>query len=226
MKRLFIILILIIFHQELFSQQDYSGVYGEKIPLSQDDRNRFENLSPNTDDFGYETKFILKKVNGNKYKFWLYVCKGFPSYNSGQIDGFVFFEGVSAKFLFTDSVWGGCRLMFIYKGNSVSVEHDYEYGGCGFGANITAQGKYPLKSKVVKTSDIKSIFQYEVEEVVIKNPKVFIYKTSTDQQPTRQYFIKGDTILNITEEGDRIYTEYISKNGKLVSGWINKSDLQ
>lgn len=226
MKRLVILVILFLFHQQLFSQQDYSGVYGEKIPLSKEDRNKYTGLTPGEDDFGYDTKLILKKVSDNKYKFWLYVCKGFPSYNSGQIDGFVFFEGVSAKFFFTDSVWGGCKLMFVYKGNSVRVDHDYEFGGCGFGANVTAHGSYPLKRKLVKTIDIKYVFQYEVEEVIIKSSKAFIYRTATDQQPMKQYFIAGDKILNLTDVSDRIYTEYISKNGKFISGWINKSDLQ
>lgn len=226
MKRLVILVILFLFYQQLFSQQNYSGVYGEKKLLSQKDREGYKDLNPDKDDFGYETKLILKRVSDKKYKFWLYVCKGFPSYNSGQIDGFIFFEGDSAKFLLTDSVWGGCKLLFKVKSNSIFVDHDYEYGGCGFGANVIAQGNYPLKSKTVKTSDIKSTFQFEIEEVVIKSAKAFIYKTATDHQPTKHYFIAGDTILNLTDEGDRIYTEYISRNGKFISGWINKTDLQ
>ncbi len=224
MKHLFAFVFFSLFALYAFSQADFSGVYGKKEPLSKEMRDFFKDQKPEAGDFGYDLKLILKKTNGEKYKFWLYVNKGFPSYNSGQIDGFVEFKADSALFLLPDSIYGGCKLLFNYKRSFVFVNHDY--GSCGFGANVTAQGKYPFKNKVVKTSDIKSIFQYEVDEMIIKSSKAFIYKTATDQQPTKQYFIKGDTILNLAEEEGWIYTEYISARGKFISGWIKKTDIQ
>lgn len=226
MKCFVILMIVFLFHQKLFSQQDYSGVYGEKSTLSKELREVYKELNLGEEDFGYDAKLILKKVNGNKYKFWLYVCKGFPSYNSGQIDGFIHFKKDSSKLLFTDSVWGGCSLLFVYKRNSFIVEHDYVFGGCGFGANVTAQGVYPLKRKQVKTEDIEKVFQYEVEEATITTAKAYIYKNQTDINPSMQYFVKGDRILLLKDESDRFYTEFISTSGKFVYGWVNKTHLK
>ncbi|RXK62591.1 hypothetical protein ESA94_06220 [Lacibacter luteus] len=226
MKHLFVFIFVAFLISPAYSQTDFSGVYGKREPLSKEMREFFKEQKPVSDDFGYDLKLILKKVSGFRYKFWLYVNKGFPSYNSGQIDGFVEFKADSALYLLSDSIYGGCKLLFKNKESSFFVEHDYEYGGCGFGANVTAHGTYPLKSRLVKTNDIKSVYQFEVEELIIKNAKAFIYSTATEKQPTKQYFIKGDKILNITEQEDRIYTEYISANGKFISGWINKGDIQ
>lgn len=225
MKHLLVFVFVSFLISPAFSQTDFSGVYGKREPLSKEMRDFFKEQKPAADDYGYDVKLILIKANGAKYKFWLYVNKGFPSYNSGQIDGFVEFKADSALFLLHDSIYGGCKLLFKYNQRFVFVDHDYEYGGCGFGANVTAHGTYPLKSKFVKTSDIKSVYQFEVEELTIKSPKAYIYTTATDRQPTKQYFIKGDKILNITEEEGRIYTEYISANGKFISGWVNKTDF-
>lgn len=226
MKRLVIVVMSLLLHQQLFAQQDYSGVYGEKSPLSKELREVYKDLNPGKEDFGYETKLVLKKVSGNRYKFWLYVCKGFPSYNSGQIDGFVEFTNAKAAFRLGDNVVSRCKLDFTFYGKSVSVDHDYENGYCGFGANVTAQSVYPLKRKQVKTKDIAATFQYEVEEVAVAAARAYIYKNHTDTNPSSQYFVKGDRILLLNDESDRIYTEYISASGKFVYGWVNRADLQ
>lgn len=226
MKHLVVLVILFLFHQQLFSQQDYSGVYGEKSPLSKELREVYKEFNPSKDDFGYDAKLILKKVSGNRYKFWLYVCKGFPSYNSGQIDGFIEFDNMKAKFRLVDDIVGSCKLDFSFNNKSVVIDHDYENGYCGFGANVTAQGVYPLKRKQVKTKDIEETFQYDVEEAIIATTKAYIYKNQTDINPSMQYFVKGDRILLLKEESDRVYTEFISMSGKFVCGWVNKTDLK
>ncbi|QNA45628.1 hypothetical protein [Lacibacter sediminis] len=226
MKHLVIIVIPLLFQQQLFSQQDYSGVYGEKIPLSKEMREVYKELSPDKDDFGYDAKLILKKVSGNKYKFWLYVCKGFPSYNSGQIDGFIEFNSMKSKFRLVDDIVGSCKLDFSVNGKTILIDHDYENGYCGFGANVTAQGVYPLKRKQVRTEDIEETFQYDVEEVTIAKAKAYIYKNQNDMNPSMQYFVKGDRILLLKDEINRVYTEFISASGKFVFGWVNKTDLK
>lgn len=209
-----------------FSQADFSGVYGRREPLSKEMRDFFKELKPGADDFGYDLKLILKKVSGNKYKFWLYVCKGFPSYNSGQVDGFIEFNNTKARFRLFDDIVGSCKLDFSFNGKSVFIDHDYGNGYCGFGANVTAQGIYPLKRKQVKMEDIEETFQYDAEESRIATAKAYIYKNQTDTNPSTQYFIKGDRIPLLKDELDRVYTEFISMSGKFVYGWVKKTDLK
>ena len=65
------------------------------------------------EESGFHQELILLKLAPNRYKFWLYVIKGFPSYNSGQTEGIITIAGDSAVFHTTDSVLSfDCKLVF------------------------------------------------------------------------------------------------------------------
>ena len=42
----------------------------------------------------------------------------------------------------------------------------------------------------------------------------------------KQYFLKGDSLISVTENKNTFYTEFISPSGKFIYGWIKKSAVK
>jgi hypothetical protein len=223
--------LLVLFVCNTYAQVNFSGVYGDnskaKFTKEEFDYYRANDKSPDDDARKGINSLVLIKKNNNEYKFWLYADRGYPSYNSGHINGNVKFNGNKAIFNRYDSVFETrCKIIFEIKGNTITVDDKYG-NGCSFGANVTASGDYKrINKKLLTVNDIKSTYQYEVPDVVVTSAKAYIYTSPNESGVSKQYFIKGDTLANFDEEVAFIFTQHITKTGRYVEGWIRKADLK
>ncbi|MDB5252043.1 MAG: hypothetical protein JWP27_1212 [Flaviaesturariibacter sp.] len=212
------------------SQPDYSGHYGYRTnPLKKEDRQSWieAGRTPDKSDRGPIAVLNLLRLSAARYKFWLYVDRGYPGYNSGEIEGVLTIRGTVGFFTSRDTVLGtNCRMRFHFAQGSVEVADFWGEGSnCGFGANVTATGAYPrIDRKPVTTTDIQLFGQEEQKIVHVISKKAMVYG-SPSGKPTGAYFIKGDSILQLDEANGFVFTEYISAKGKYVEGWIRKEDL-
>jgi hypothetical protein len=94
-------------------------------------------------DRGNEAGCVLdvRELIGGRAHFALECSRGAPSYNSGYIEGFVSLRGSDATFV-TTAYGGRCELRFRFAGDAVTVAHEEEGGGCGFGYGVHADGAY------------------------------------------------------------------------------------
>lgn len=218
MKKLFLGTVLLIMQLFAFSQTNYSGGYGYAVIVSKDESGKgaFRNL-------------VLLKMEGNKYRFWLDINIGSPSYNSGETDGTVNFVNDTASF---DNTFEGatdpCMLKFKITGNIIHITNTSNSFNCGFGNGIYAEGDYlKLRNQpVLNNGWLKKEYQ-EASVVIITDNKAEIFQDENCLHPfiPAQYFKKGDALPKITETEKTFYTESIDSPGKLIYGWIKKTSI-
>lgn len=104
--------------------------------------------------YGYFGNIAVKPIAQDKIVLRLYVCKGAPSYNSGEVYDTLTIANNTAIYrdVETDTT---CRIIFRFFKRGVEVEEisaDYN-AGCGFGHAVIASGFYRRKSYTVPTEN-------------------------------------------------------------------------
>ena len=223
MKKIFIPVILSVMTLFTAAQQNISGTYGYKIKV-QGTPSKTEKIA------GPAGKLVLLKMEGNKYRFWLDVTVGAPSYNAGETDGTITFVNDTASF---DNTFEGasqsCILKFKITNNIIRINSQSSSYNCGFGNGVIADGNYTRKKTqpVINNAWLKKEY-HESPTMIITASKAEIFQDENclHSLPQKEYFVKGEKILNISETGKTIYTEFITPSGKFLYGWLKKTDLK
>jgi hypothetical protein len=222
MKRSLLLACCMIVCIQLFAQTNFTGVYGYSMKPSGNPPKTEANRGP-------EGKLILIKTEGNKYRFWLDVGLGWPSYNVGETDGTVSFANDTASFDNTfEGASNACYLNFKINNNTVHITSRAPSYNCGFGSGVTADGDYPrLKVQPPLNNDWLKKEYGQSPKALITADKAIVYTDEECHNPSPgMYFAKGDQVLMIADSDKSIYTEYIPSPGKFIYGWIKKSDLK
>jgi hypothetical protein len=222
MRKLFIPLVLLICFSGS-AQTNLTGAYGYSLPVEGDAPKDEKNNGP-------EGSLVLVRLDGNKYRFWLDVSKGWPSYNQGVTDGTITFKNDTASFdnSYEDADYP-CILKFKAKGNTININSMSTSFNCGFGNGVVADGDYARlkKQPIINNHWLKEqYFQAGSMQVTAKKAMIYQDENGTKAFAKPQYFIKGDKLLNIDEREKTVYTEYVTPSGKFVYGWLRKSDLK
>jgi len=219
MKKTFFVTISIF--TVLFSngQANYSGSYGYSFPPIGD--------AP-ANEKGASGMLVLLKMEGNKYRFWLDVTIGWPSYNIGETDGTVTFVNDTASFdnSFEDAA-APCILKFKIKGDILYINSQSTSFNCGFGNSVNADGEYTkLKIQPLLDNNWLRKEYSQSPTITIAAEKASVYEDENCTHPKKQYFVKGDKLLSIAETEKTVYVEYIPSPGKFVYGWIKKTMIK
>lgn len=223
MKKILLFFGVLAITASLQAQDPLSGVYGYSIKAPVD--------APVTEsDRGPSATLILVKMDNEKYRFWLDITKGWPSYAVGETDGTITFKNDTASFDNTfEDASGNCILKFKKNGNTISISSDRAAFNCGFGNGVVATGEYV---KLEKQPELNSAWlrkEYpNAPVVIVAVDKAEIYQDENALRsfPKKQYFSKGDRLFNITETETTIYTEFIQASGQFIYGWIRKSAIK
>jgi hypothetical protein len=223
MKKVFVGTGLLLFTLFVTAQTNYAGGYGYYF-------NPPANTGNDKDATGPKGTLVLLKMEGNKYRFWLDVTLGWPNYNVGETDGTVTFVNDTASFDNTfEDAEHPCILKFKITNNTININSMSSSFNCGFGNGVNADGDY-AKSKVqpVLNNDWLKKEYFQSPQFIITDNKAEIYQDENCLRPfsAKQYFVKGDILLSISETEKTVYTEYIAANGKFVYGWLKKSAIK
>lgn len=205
------------------AQKNLTGKYGY-----QESYKSLKERIPNAgkDESGYSQKLFLIRLHANQYRFWLYVIKGYPSYNSGEISGDITVQNNKALFSYTDSVVIGisCRLDFQFQEKRVVIKQGEE--NCGFGHGVSAAGEYPKISSSLTTQDLIGFGQQTRAKFSVTTVKAYLYSDEAGSKRKEQYFLRGDAVYAFDETKDMIFIEHITQTGKYVEGWLHRKELQ
>lgn len=223
MKRIVIAVMCSLLSLVAVAQQNISGTYSYKLKAT-GTPSKTEKIA------GPTGKLVLLKMEGNKYRFWLDVTVGAPSYNAGETDGTITFVNDTASF---DNTFEGasqsCILKFKITNNTIRINSQSSSYNCGFGNGVTADGNYTRKKTqpLINNAWLKKEY-HESPTMIITASKAEIFQDENCLHSLLQkkYFVKGEKILNISETGKTIYTEFISPSGKFLYGWLKKTDLK
>lgn len=210
----------------------FSGLsQGQPLPGLYSYTTRAEGNPPKGEELnGPSGVLSLLKMEGNKYRFWLDVTIGWPSYNQGQLDGIIVFKSDAASFKvnFEDDEHP-CLLNFKKKGNTISIDSKSTSYNCGFGYGVHADGNYARDKKQpvlnyawLQEQNSQSAY-FEVT-----TQKALLYQDENALRPVTagSYFAKGSRLLNIDETQNTVYTEFITPAGKFLYGWMKKKDVK
>jgi hypothetical protein len=227
MKNIFLFLLSFCFATVAKTQIDYTGNYGfqKKVMYDKDDETK-----PSKDEInqGSMGSLTLLKIDTDKYKFWLSCNRGWPSFNMGDIDGFIKLDSNKASFVNTleyTTSDSSCKLLFFFNAGYIKVEQNSADNDCGFGHAVYASGKYKKQNALkIKNAGLQRMY-YSIEKYSVSAEKIYLSAEANAGTMTKQYFIKGDIVIAIREKDGFIYTEFITPGGKLVYGWLNKLQL-
>ncbi len=214
----------VLFGTAALAQTDYSGSYGYSGKVPDGAPKEGKNTGPTG------SLVLLKMDNNNKYRFWLDINKGWPSYNNGATDGTLILVNDTASF---DNSYEGssrsCLLHFTVSKNKVSILSGATGFDCDFGHGVHADGEY-LRLKTQPLLDdawLKSQYT-QTPTAVITASKAELFQDDKGLVPfsPRRFFEKGNTVLSIAETEKTMYTEYIPSPGKFIYGWIKRTDLK
>jgi hypothetical protein len=224
MKRLIFVSILLTSTILVTAQANLSGAYGYSFPPQVNNHNNKEDV------VGPTGTLMLLKMDGNKYRFWLDVTIGAPSYNKGETDGTITIINDTASFDNTfEEAEKPCILKFKISGTTININSLSTSFNCGFGNGVNADGDYSrLKAQPVMDYAWlkKQYYQSPTIKVIAKKAEVFQDENGLRPFPKSQYFVKDDSLLNIAETDKTVYTEFITATGKFMYGWIKKTDLK
>ena len=205
------------------AQANYTGVYGYSVEPGQNQHNNEKDAT------GPSGSLVLQKMDGNKYRFWLDVNIGAPSYNLGETDGTLNFVNDTASW---DNTYEGavnsCVLRFKITGAGVVISTTGNSADCGFGNRVNAAGTYTrLKDQSPLTNAWLKTQYHESAMMTVSSAKAELFQDENALRPfdKKQYIVKGERLLSIAENEKTVYTEYYDKSGKFIYGWLNKSDL-
>jgi hypothetical protein len=222
MKNCFLIIVLML-SIGVAQAQDISGAYGYS--------RKPQGNPPKTEaGRGPSGNLVLIRMDGNKYRFWLDLTLGWPSYSVGETDGTVTFMNDTASFDNTfENAINACILKFKKKGSTISITSAAPSFNCGFGNGVTADDDYiRLKTQPVLNNEWLKKEYGQSPATVITSDKAEIFQDENCMHPfaPKKYFVKGDSILSIAEQDKSVYTEHIPSPGKFVYGWVRKTDLK
>jgi hypothetical protein len=221
MKRIFISAIILLICLPIFAQVNYSGSYGYKLPGDSHPKDK-TTIPGGT--------LVLIKMDGSKYRFWLDVLNGPPGWNRGETDGTITFTNDTASFdnTFEDATTP-CILKFKISGNTVNINSLSTSFNCGFGNGVNADGDYArlelqplLNNEWLK----KEYHGLPTAMITASKAEVFQDENCMVSFTKKQYFIKGDFLISVTENKNTLYTEFISPAGKFIYGWVKKSAVK
>ncbi len=216
-------ILLLSYSMITYSQPNYSGVYGYSLKPPGNTGNDKQATGP-------AGKLVLLKMEDNKYRFWLDVTIGWPTYNAGETDGTISFVNDTASFDNTfEDAEKPCILKFRVEGNTITINSLSTSFNCGFGNQVHADGEYPrLKAQPVLDNKWLKKEYSQAPLVTAKGEKAEIFQDENCLVPfsPKKYFIKGNSFLNIAETQKSMYTEDIPSPGKFTWGWIRKSDIK
>jgi hypothetical protein len=224
MKRLLLLSTLLTAAIVVTAQKDLSGSYGYSFPPPINNHNNKEDV------VGPNGNLVLLKMDGNKYRFWLEVTIGPPSYNRGETDGTLTFVNDTASFDNTyEESEKPCILKFKITGTTIHINSLSTSFNCGFGNGVNADGDYSrLKTQPALNNDWlkKTYFQSPTIIITAKKAELFQDENCRHSFLKSQYFVKDDSLLGIAETEKTVYTEFITPAGKFVYGWLKKTDLK
>jgi hypothetical protein len=154
MKRVFIAFFALIVSALSFGQRntirDPTGIY----------QYAGRAIVENGEAYGYAGRIKVLLIEPEKIIVNLYVNKGAPSYNSGQIIDTLLYQNDMAVWL--DSTMSTCKLVFHFSRRKLFVEMfaDDPNFACGFGHAVNAQGNY-LKMKQKKPTMEEMFSEYD-----------------------------------------------------------------
>ncbi len=223
MKKIVSLLYALSLFLSVQSQANYSGVYGYTVSKDAQSASKDKEAVPGG-------RLVLLKIEENAYRFWLDVLSGPPQYSRGETDGTIRFINDTASFDNSfEEAEQDCFIKFKINGKTIEVSSSSNSYNCGFGDGVSANGsytwladqdildnawlekQYPHAARIPVTKEILEL--YQDEEGVRSFPK-------------KRFLKKGDSFLNIAETEKTIFTEFISKEGLLVFGWIRKTDVK
>lgn len=217
-----ILFFLLIVSNSAFSQASLSGLYSY---ASKPEGNPPKDEGNN----GPAGTISLLKMEGNKYRFWLDVTIGWPSYNQGQLDGIIVFKADAASFEvnFEDDEHP-CKLAFRKKGSTITINSQSTSYNCGFGQGVVADGAYTKDKKQPTMNNAWLKEQYSQSSFMIVTKMTPVYQDENCRRPHLQAisFAKDQKLPNIDERQNSVYTEYITPAGKFIYGWVKKKDVK
>lgn len=205
------------------AQTDLSGTYSYSFKPQGDPPKEAINHGPSG-------KLVLLKMDNNKYRFWLDVTLGWPSYNVGETDGTLIFKNDTASFdnTFEDAA-NPCILNFKVSGSTISINAQSTSFNCGFGNGVNADGDYArlAEQPVLNNAWLKTEYP-EAATIAITGNKLEVFQDENlfHSFSPKQYFTKGELMPAIVQTEKSIYTEYITPSGKFMYGWINKNSIK
>lgn len=203
------------------AQADLSGAYGYSFKPK-------GNTGNDKDATGPEGYLVLKRMSGNKYRFWLDVTIGWPSYNKGETDGTITIVKDTASFDNTmEDAEKPCILKFTVKGKTIHINSMSSSFNCGFGNGVNADGDYTwLKNQpTINNAWLKEqYFSSPLMTITSKKAEVFQDENCRRAFVQKLFFAKDDKVLVVAEYEKTVYTEYITPKGVFVWGWIRKTD--
>ena len=205
------------------AQVDHTGNYGFKTKPAFDKDSK---IKPGKEDEGKTGDLTLLKIDADRYKFWLSVSRGWPSYNLGEINGIMIIKDGKASFsVMQEYAETLCKINFIFGTNYVEVEQLSTDSDCGFGHAVYADGKYLKRNATRLTGKGLEKIYSTYSRYRIQPAKAYLYEDGKGAVIKKQYFVRGDTVVAVAETPRFIYTEFISASGKFIYGWLKKSEL-
>ncbi len=223
MKKIITAAFLVFAGVQAFAQVNYSGAYGYALKPPKNPGNDKQATGPSGN-------LVLMQMENNKYRFWLDVTIGGPSYNAGETDGTITFINDTASFDNTfEDAENPCILKFRVSGDIITINSLSSSFNCGFGNGVHADGEYSrLKTQPVFNNEWLRKHYHESATVIITSKKAELFQDENGVRsfPKNQYFVKGDSLMNIAETERTVYTEFFTPSGKFIYGWIRKTDLK
>ncbi len=221
MKQITLFLSILFCFFSVNAQTNLSGTYGYSLKPGVNVNNNEK------DPVGPSGTLVLQKMEANKYRFWLDVNIGAPSYNLGETDGTLVFVNDTASHDNTfEGAANSCILHFKITGTTITISSDGNASDCGFGNNVSANGNYKkLKTQpVINNAWLKKEYP-EAAMIVITNDKSEVFQDEglLRSYTPKQYFSRGESMPAIVQSETAIYTEYFTPSGKFIAGWIKKS---
>jgi hypothetical protein len=216
----FLVLLLWLVPVLLHAQGAYTGVYGYTLKAE-------GNPPIDVKAEGPTGKLVLIQMKKNLYRFWLDINRGWPSYNMGESDGTITIVNDTASFdnTYEDSK-DSCWLRFTVGKQMVKITSTAYAFDCGFGHGVVADGEYiRLKEQpAINNQWLKEQYpEAPVATITVKEAEVFEDENCLISK--KQFFAKGERLLNVAETVYTFYTEYINEQGKFLYGWLKKSDV-
>jgi hypothetical protein len=224
MKKIILFLAIISGPGKIFAQIDHSGSYGFQYKI-QYDKSSSEKLGK--DEQGRSGSLHLLKLDDGRYKFWLSASKGWPSYNLGELNGFITIKNSKAGYNEkNDYSEAACKIVFTFSANNIKIEQQSTDMDCGFGMGVYTDGDYKSKSaNKLKNTDLENM-NSGFSKYNIAVAKAYLYDDKAGNTLKNQYFIKGDKVIATDETDQFIYVEYISNSGKFIYGWLKKFEVK
>ena len=207
----------------IVAQINHSGAYGYSFKPKGNPPKEALNAGPSG-------TVVLQKIEDNKYRFWLDVTIGWPSYNLGETDGIISFVNDTASFDNTfEGATNSCILKFRISDNVISINSPSSSFDCGFGNGVHADGDYTRlkKQPLINNQWLKQQY-HESPTVLVTENKAELFRDEGCLHPfiPQQYVVKGNSFLSVAETEKTIYTEFINPAGKFVYGWLKKSSVK